>query len=451
MKRLFIMTILACASAMAGDGRLSVPSTHFTLSNGLDVILHEDHTLPMIAVNIWYHAGSAREKKGRTGLAHLFEHIMFKGSKDVPEGKFEEWLEAAGGDNNGSTTQDRTNYYEDIPSNALELPLFLESDRMGFLVDAMSPEKVDGQRDVVKNERREDYENQPYGLAPIMIGENLYPDDHPYRWPVIGSMEDLSSASYDDVVDFFKRYYVPANASLVIAGDIDPVKAKQLVEHWFSDVPAGAPVPPQPVPVAFLSEEKRLVLEDKVQIPRLYIAWHTPAQFAPGDAELDLLAYILAGDKNSRLYKRLVYDLEIAQDVTAGQASRKLGSVFQVVVTARPGYGLTEIEAVVQEEINRIRSEPPSQRELDRAVNKYEASFLDRLDDLGEKADLLNEYFSLTGNPDYFNEDLARYKALDPQGIRSVASTYLRDNGRVVLSVVPGGRRELSAGKENRR
>ena len=349
MKRLCALLMLACSLAAAGDTRITVPYTRFTLPNGLDVILHEDHTVPSVTVNIWYHVGSAREKPGRTGFAHLFEHLMFMGSKDAPEGKFDQWLEAVGGDNNASTTADRTNYFDNVPSNALDLPLFLESDRMGYLIDAMTPAKVDAQRDVVKNERRQSYENRPYGLSSLILVDNLYPPEHPYHWPTIGSMVDLSAASYADVQQFFRTYYLPNNASLVIAGDIDPAKTKARVEYWFRDIKAGTPVPPQPAPVAYLSSEKRIVQEDKVQLPRLYMAWLTPAGYTPGDAELDLLANVLAGGKNSRLYKRLVYDMQIAQDVSAYQASATLGSTFRIIVTARAGYTLSEIERVVQE------------------------------------------------------------------------------------------------------
>ena len=450
MKRVFVLVLFAVSLAAAGDPRITVPYTRFTLPNGLDVILHEDHTVPSVSVNIWYHVGSAREKPGRTGFAHLFEHIMFMGSKNVPEGMFDQWLEAAGGDNNGSTTTDRTNYYENVPSNALELPLFLESDRMGYLVDAMTPAKVDAQRDVVKNERRQSYENRPYGLSSIILVDNLYPPDHPYHWPTIGSMADLSAASFEDVVKFFRTYYLPNNASLVIAGDIDPVKTKAKVEYWFRDVKAGTPVPPQPAPVAYLTAEKRIVQEDKIQLPRLYMAWLTPAGFAPGDAELDILANVLAGGKNSRLYKRLVYDLQIAQDVSAFQASSRLSSTFRIISTARSGHTLTEIERVIQEEINRLKKEPPSERELGRAVNQFEASFLDRLENIGGKADQLNGYVTLTGNPDYFNEDVARYRAIDPVAVQAMAATWLRDDGRVVLSFVPTGKKELAATKEAR-
>jgi zinc protease len=455
MKWSLFLFLFLSSTAIAQSLRISVPYSEFVLPNGLTVILHEDHSTPTVSVNIWYHVGSGREKPGRTGFAHLFEHIMFEGSGHVPEGKFDEWLEATGGDNNASTSSDRTNYWENIPSNALELALFLESDRMGYLLNAMSPAKVDGQRDVVKNERRQSYENRPYGMADIELDENLYPSNHPYHWPTIGSMEDLSAASYEDVVNFFKQYYTPRNASLAIAGDINPAETKKLVEKWFSDVPAGVPVPPIVPPVAFLPQEKRIVLEDKVQLPRLYMAWLTPALFTPGDAELDLLANILAGGMNSRLYKRLVYDLQIAQDVSAFQASRPLGSSFQIIVTAREGHTLSELEKVVQEEINHIKSEPPTDRELQRAVNQFEAGFLDRLERIGGfggKADQLNNYYTATGNPDYFNEDLARYKALDVNDLRAIAETYLRDDGRVVLSVVPEGKKDLAApaGKEGR-
>lgn len=447
MKRLIILLLLLSTYLFAQDVRLSVPYTRFTLPNGLNVILHEDHTVPVVSVNVWYHVGSGNEKPGRTGFAHLFEHIMFEGSGNVPEGKFDQWLEGAGGDNNGSTTTDRTNYYENLPSNAMELALFLESDRMGFLLDAMSPGKVDGQRDVVKNERRQSYENRPYGLAFPTLMENLYPNDHPYHWPTIGSMEDLSAASYDDVVQFFKTYYVPNNASLVIAGDIEPVRTKSLVEKWFSDVQRGKPAPPLSYPPAVLTEEKRVVLEDKVQLPRLYMTWHSPRIFSPGDAELDILSSVLTGGKTSRLYKRLVYDMQIAQDVSAFQSSSGISSTFMIVSTARDGHTLSELESVIQEEINKLKTEPPTTTEVQRAVNQYEASFLDRLEGAGGKADQLNNYFKLTGNPDYFYEDFARYKAVDAKDIQSVCDKYLVDDGRVLLSVVPLGKKELAAAK----
>ncbi len=449
MKRTLLVFLLLPVMAGSQGTRLSVPYSLTTLPNGLTLILHEDHTTPTVAVDVWYHVGSGNEKPGRTGFAHLFEHLMFEGSAHVPEGKFDQWLEAAGGENNGSTTSDRTNYWITVPSNAVELALFLESDRMEFLPEAMSKEKVDGQRDVVKNERRQSYENRPYGMANIILSENLFPPAHPYHWPTIGSMRDLSAASYEDVLEFFRKYYVPRNASLSIAGDIDPRAVRAQVERWFGEIPGGAPVAPVDAPPAFLSEEKRLVAEDRVSLPRLYMAWLSPRGFAPGDAELDLLANILAGGKNSRLYKRLVYDLQIAQDVTAFQSSSALASTFMIIATARAGRALGEIEKVIQEELGRIVQEPPGRREVDRAVNQFEAGFLDRLESVGGfggKADQLNAYYVQTGDPDYFNEDLARYRAIDPQDISSAAATTLHDNARVVLSIVPSGKKDLASG-----
>jgi len=454
MKRSLVLAfVFWIGSTWAQDSQVKVPYTRFTLPNGLTVILHEDHSVPLVSVNTYYHVGSGREKPGRTGFAHLFEHLMFEGSGNVPEGKFDEWLEAAGGDNNGSTNEDRTNYWMDVPRNAVELPLFLESDRMGYLLKAMSPATVDGQRDVVKNERRQSYENRPYGMAPILLSENLYPPNHPYHWPTIGSMEDLSAASFEDVVEFFKSYYGPNNASVVVAGDIDPAKTRALVEKWFSEIPAGPPVPPFFASPAQLAEEKRVVLEDKVQLPRVYMAWLTPAAFAPGDAELDMLASILTSGKNSRLYKRLVYDLQIAQDVSAFQATGQLGSSFLIIATARAGHTLSELERIIQEEIDRLKKEPPAARELQRVVNQLESDFLSRMERVGGfggKADQLNNYYTVTGNPDYFNEDLARYKAVAPEDISNGAEAYLPNHARVILSVVPMGKKEMSAtsGKE---
>ncbi len=449
--RLLLFFLLAGAVAYAQDLRIAVPYQRFVLPNGLNVILHEDHTLPVVTVNLHFNVGSGNEKPGRTGFAHLFEHLMFEGSKNVPEGKFDEWLEAVGGDNNGSTNPDRTNYWENVPSNALELPLFLDSDRMGFLVEAMTKEKVDGQRDVVKNERRQSYENAPYGMASLALAENLYPAKHPYSWPTIGSMADLSAASFEDVVEFFRLYYAPNNASLSIAGDITLQETRALVEKWFGGIPKGRPVPPIDAPSAVLTEEKRVVLEDKVSLPRLYIAWLTPAVFAPGDAEMDLLSNILAGGKNARLYKKLVYDLQVAQDVSATQGSASLGSDFTITVTAREGHTLSEIEALVQEELEKLKKDPPTQRELQRAINQYEASFLSRLERIGGfggKADLLNHYYWRTGNPDYFHEDLARYKAIAVEDLSAAARTWLREDARVVLSIVPKGKTELAATKQ---
>ena len=451
MKKLLLFILIYFLPVLAEQITLEIPFTQFTLPNGLTVILHEDHSIPTVSVNIWYHVGSGNEKPGRTGFAHLFEHLMFEGSGHVPEGKFDEWLESAGGDNNGSTNTDRTNYWENVPSNALQLPLFLESDRMGYLLNAMTPEKVDGQRDVVKNERRQRYENQPYGMAFVRLFENLYPPDYPYHWPTIGSMEDLTAASYQDVVEFFKTYYVPNNASLVIAGDIDSDKTRELVQKWFGAIPEGGTVPVADFPPVSLDEQKIVVLEDKVQLPRLYLAWITPPYYAPGDAEFDALSNILTGGKNSRLYKRLVYDMQIAQDVSAFQYSMKHSSSFIIFATARTGHTLEEIEKVIQEELSRLREAPPTEYEVQRAINQFEAGFLDQLETVGGfggKADRLNSYYFYTGTPDYFNKDLNRYRQLTPEKIQETMIKYLKDNGRVILSVVPEGKTDLAVSKE---
>jgi zinc protease len=428
------------AAQPAAPRTIQVPYSEFTLPNGLRVILHEDHSVPMVTVNMWYHVGSAREKEKRTGFAHLFEHLMFMGSGHVKPGEFDEWLEAAGGDNNGSTETDRTNYWINVPSNSLELALFLESDRMGYLLDSMTPKTVDAQREVVKNERRQSVENRPYGIAQVVLGEMLYPPGHPYHWPVIGYMEDLTAASYDDVVAFFKKFYAPSNASLVVGGDLQPAEARRLVEKWFGDVKPAAPPEPMTIPGAMLAGVQKKTITDRVPLPRLYLAWVTPRHFEPGDAALDVVADVLAGGKNSRLYKRLVYDMQIAQDVNAFQASAQLSSSFQVVATPRPGHTVAELQKVIDEEIQKLQREPPSAHELERALNQIESSFYNRMERVGGfggVADQLNAYYTYTGDPDWFNEDLSRYRALSANDVSAAAAQYLPSGARVELTVEP--------------
>jgi len=437
--------ILAATVALGAQGpALSVPFTQFKLPNGLNVILHRDTSVPVVSVNVWYHVGSGNERPGRTGFAHLFEHLMFEGSMHVPEGEFDNWLEAAGGNNNGSTTNDRTNYYEDLPSNALELALFLESDRMGFLLDDKAPAKVDGQRDVVKNEKRQSVDNQPYGQAFIELPAMLYPPGHPYSWSTIGSMEDLTAASFEDVARFFRTYYVPSNASLVIAGDIDIAATRKMVEKWFGDVPAGKPVPALTVPSVVLDGVKKKTITDRVQLPRLYLAWHTPALLKPGDAEMDIVSNLLSGGKNSRLYKRLVYEMQIAQDVQAVQQSQALDSNFVIIATARPGESLDKIQGVIDEELDKLRTTAPEAREMTRAMNQIEANFyrgMERVGGFGGKANQLNSYYKAAGQPDYFQQDLNRYRALTPDSIKAAVEKYLPKDRRVELSVVPGDKK----------
>ena len=448
MKRavvLFVLAMAAPAVAQTPAGStpsptIDVPYTRFTLPNGLVVILHEDHSIPMVSVNMWYHVGSARELPKRTGFAHLFEHLMFMGSGHVKPGEFDQWLEAAGGDNNGSTETDRTNYWINVPAGSLELALFLESDRMGYLLDSMTPKTVDAQRDVVKNERRQSVENRPYGIAEVVLGELLYPDGHPYHWPVIGYMEDLTAASYDDVVAFFKKYYAPSDASLVVAGDLQPAEARRLIEKWFGDVKPGAAPEPMTIPGAALAGVQKKTITDRVQLPRLYLAWLTPRHFEPGDAALDMVADILAGGKNSRLYKRLVYDMQIAQDVSAFQASAALSSSFQIIATPRPGHTVAELQKVIDEEIQKLQREAPTSHELERSVNQIEASFFNRMERVGGfggKADQLNAYFTFAGDPDWFNEDLSRYRALSVSDVNAAAAQFLPLDRRVELVVEP--------------
>jgi zinc protease len=423
-----------------------VPYTSFTLPNGLQVLLHEDHSVPVVAVNTWYHVGSSDERPGRTGFAHLFEHIMFMGSEHVPTGEFDRLLEAAGADNNGSTTEDRTNYYEDGPANALPLMLYLDSDRLGFLLPEITADKVDLQRGVVQNERRQTYENRPYGLAQENILDRLYPPSHPYHWPVIGSMQDLQAATLDDVRRFFQTYYTPNNATIAIAGDIAPSEARAQVQRYFGDIPRGPAVSRTPVPPVHLTADVAAVLEDRVQLPRVYDAWHTVKAFAEDDAVLDVVANVLAGGRSSRLYRRLVYDMQIATDVVAFQDGTRLDGKFEIFATARPGHELGELQRVIDEEVRKLADEGPTPREIERARNTFEAEFLSRMERVGGfggKADQLNFYNYFVGTPDYFQKDLDRYGRVRAAAVQRVVKTYLTGAHRVVLSVVPQGKPEL--------
>jgi zinc protease len=440
-----VMLALPLEAAAQAAPRVQLAVEEFTLPNGLHVILHRDPTTPMITTNIWYHVGSGHERPGRTGFAHLFEHIMFEGSQNVPEGAIDEWFEEAGGSPNGSTSRDRTNYMQTFSSSALDMALFIESDRMGFLLEAMTPEKVDGQRAVVKNERRQSVDNEPYGLAPQIISELLYPPDHPYSWPVIGYMDHLDAASYEDVASFFREFYAPNNATLTITGDVDPRRARALVTKWFGEIPRGAAPAPLAAAQPRLERTERVTLEDRVQLPRLYMAWHTPPAFETGDVELNVLAQVLAGGRSSRLYRRLVYEMQIADNVSANQASGRIASDFRISATARAGHTLDELERVIIEEIERIQREPPDAREIERVLNQYEASFFERLERIATKADQLNSYYFYTGRANFFNEDLARYRAVRPEAVSAAAARYLDMNRRVVLGVVPQGRVELAA------
>jgi len=438
--------LIASLVTTAVLGAQSIPRIQFEkykLPNGLEVILHEDHSTPIIAVDTWYHVGSGDEQLGRTGFAHLFEHIMFMGSEHVPVGAFDQLLESAGANNNGSTTEDRTNYYETLPSNALGLALWLDSDRMGFLLPTMDLAKVNLQRDVVKNERRQRVDNVPYGRADETILAALYPKSHPYSWPVIGSMTDLSAASLSDVQNFFKTYYTPNNATLTIAGDFDPATVKKLVAQYFGSIPRGPEVKRRvTVPAVSIPRDTFLVLEDKVQLPRLFYTWHTVKGFSKDDAALDLLAQIVANDKNSRLYKKLVYELQTAQQVGAFQDGSRLDGKFQIDVTPKPGQKVADIDHVVEAEIANVIANGVTQRELQRAQNVYKASFLNRLASVLGKAEVLNSYNYFVGNPDFVQQDAARYDRVTAADVQRVARTYLGAH-KIVLTVVPEGKKDM--------
>jgi zinc protease len=426
---------------------MPLPHTRVTLANGLDVLVHEDHDCPIVAVNIWYHVGSKNEKPGRTGFAHLFEHLMFEGSEHHDQGYFHP-LQEAGGTLNGSTNADRTNYWEVVPTNALELALWMESDRMGYLLPALTEQKLQNQRDVVLNERRQNYENRPYGFAGMAMVAALYPPDHPYHWLTIGEAADLRAALLTDVHAFFQTYYCPRNASLALAGDVYTDDAIQLVERYFGSIDPGEAPPPVEATTAELPvPELRLLLEDRVELPRLYLAWHSAGLFADGDAEMDLIAEILAGSKTSRLYRTLVYDQRIATEIAASQNSREIGGFFQVVATAAPGRTLQELEAAITREIDVFVASGPTRGEMERCLAQAESHFIYRLQTVGGfggKSDQLNAYNVFLDDPDYFDKDLDRYRQMSASALQEEAKLTLIPDRRVALSVVPRGRASLA-------
>jgi zinc protease len=426
---------------------MPLPHVRATLANGLDVLIHEDHDCPIVAVNIWYHVGSKNEKPGRTGFAHLFEHLMFEGSEHYDKGFFHP-LQEAGGTLNGSTNADRTNYWEVVPTNALELALWMESDRMGHLLPALTDRKFQNQRDVVLNERRQNYENRPYGFAGMAMVAALYPPEHPYHWLTIGEAADLRAAELGDVRAFFQTYYRPRNASIALAGDVDSDVAMALIERYFESIEAGDEPPPvEALPPPVPTEERRLLLEDRVELPRLYLAWHSPGLFAAGDAEMDLVAELLAGSKTSRLYRSLVYDQRIATEIAASQNSREMGGFFQVVATAAPGRTLAELDAAIMREIDAFITDGPTPPEMERCLAQAESHFIYRLQTVGGfggKSDQLNAYNVFLGNPDYFDTDLERYRQATAAVLQNETAQALRPHQRLTLSVVPRGRGDLA-------
>jgi zinc protease len=422
---------------------MNISYTRHTLDNGLDVLIHEDHGCPIVAVNVWYHVGSKNEKPGRTGFAHLFEHLMFEGSQHYDKGYFHP-LQEAGALLNGSTNADRTNYWEVVPRNALELALWMESDRMGYLLPALTAAKFDNQREVVLNERRQNYENRPYGFAGMAIVGSLYAPDHPYHWMTIGDAADIRAARLDDVHAFFQTYYRPRNASLALAGDVDTAHALEMATRYFGDLePGDEPPPVEATPPVLPVSEQRLVLEDRVELPRLYLSWHSPALFRQDDAELDLVAEVLASGKTSRLYRTLVYETRIATEIAASQNSREIGGYFQVIATAAPGHTLAELQTAVFRALEVFIAEGPTAAEMERCLAQAEANFIYRLQTVGGfggKSDQLNAYNVFLGDPGFFDRDLDRYRNVTAGAMQRVAREWLARDRCVSLSVVPRGR-----------
>ena len=438
---------LLSIKAEAQTTQSTVPKIEFekyTLPNGLEVILHVDRKLPVVHVNQWFHVGSANERQGRTGFAHLFEHMMFQGSKNASKDYFT-YVEAAGanlleGGVNGTTSQDRTNYFATVPSGNLENLLWVESDRLATLPDALTKKNLDNQRDVVKNERRQGLENQPYGRWYKLIVENLFPEGHPYQHTVIGSHEDLTAASEEDVKEFFRTYYTPNNLSLVIAGDFDVAETKRLVEKYFGTIPPGPALDRPAKSMPKLDSEKIIEAYDRVPQERTYFAWLTPAYFDQGDAELELVATILTDGLSARLNKALLYDRQLASNVTAFQSGQPLSGAFMMWATARPGADLNQIEQIVTSEIARLAKEGPTQEELNRAKTKWETNFISGLESIGGfggKSDLLNNYNTFLGDPGKFDEDIARHRNVTIESVKATVDKYLNTRNRLLVRFHP--------------
>jgi zinc protease len=442
LPRLAIL-LLACIGAIAllqsRTPAIRIPFESYKLPNGLTVILAPDHSTPTVAVTVWYHVGSKNETIGRTGFAHLFEHVMFTGSGHVPYGTHDRLTEGVGGSNNGTTSNDRTTYFEVVPSNYLESALWLESDRMGFLLDTLDIEKLNAQRDVVKNERRQGVDNQPYGMSDEIISGAMFPKSHPYSWPVIGSMTDLSAASEEDVKNFFRLYYAPNNAILSIAGDFESSAARALVTKYFGDLPEGKPVPRPTANPVTLERETRLVFEDRVQVPRLYIAWPTVGENNDDRFALSVLDAITAGPRTTRLTKALVYDQQAASTVGAFQDTNEDVGQWVMTITPRPGHSLTELEAAADAILDKLRTEGPTAVEIQRATAGLEFEFVSGLQSNLGKSGTLADGAGYHNDPGYFQTEYQKLLAVTPADVKRVANKYLT-KGRVVLSIVPMGK-----------
>jgi zinc protease len=441
--------LLACSlttGIASADDSVAIPFTRTGLKNGATVILHEDHAVPIVVVNVSYAVGSRYEVQGRTGFAHLFEHLMFMGTQRAPTKAFDAWMEAAGGWNNAWTSNDRTDYYDVGPPSSLDLLLWLEADRLRDLGPLMTLEKLNAQREVVRNERRQTSENTPYGKVELRLPELLYPKGHPYHHPVIGSHEDLEAATVDDVKQFFAKHYDPANASIVVAGDFDPKVARDRIEKWFGSIPSALSArgqPSDPGAPGFSDTKTTLTsvvketIEDNVELEKVTMAWQSPKHFATGDAELDIIATALASGKASRLYKALVYDQKIAQSVEAQQDSGVLGSRFILGVLARPGVSLDKLEAAIDKELDSVRKAPLADDELTRAKNLIETGFVTRLQSVRERASILNLYQAELKDPGYAPKDLERYRTATKEATQAVCAKYLVPDARVIIRAIP--------------
>jgi zinc protease len=437
-----VALLLVTASLAAVDapkaGEIDIPFQKYVLNNGLTLILHEDHKAPIVAVNVWYHVGSKNEKLGKTGFAHLFEHLMFNGSEHFDNEYFRPFEQVGATDMNGTTNNDRTNYFENVPTSALDIALWMESDRMGHLLGAITQAKLDEQRGVVQNEKRQ-YENEPYGKVDELISSNTYPANHPYSWEVIGSMEDLNAASLEDVRQWFKTYYGPSNAVLVVAGDIDPQVAKEKVIKYFGDIPAGPPIAELQVAVAKRTGARRQMMQDRVPQARIYKVWNVPQSGSADGDYLDLVSDVLSSGKTSRLYKRLVYDEQIATDVAAYVDLKEVGGQFVIRATARPGQDLGKVEKAIDEELARFLAEGPTPIELERIKTQYFARFvrgIERIGGFGGKSDILATNQVYCGSPDFYKVTLDRIQNATAENLRTAARQWLSD-GVYVLEVLP--------------
>ena len=443
--QLAAIAVFALASGASSQGNaINIPFERMTLPNGLEVILAPDHTVPQVAVNVYYHVGSKNEVTGRTGFAHMFEHVMFTGSGHVPYGMHDRLTEGVGGSNNGSTTNDRTNYYEIVPANYLESALWLESDRMGYLLDSLDEAKFKAQRSIVQNERRQGVDNQPYGRAFELMDYGIYPETHPYGWPVVGYMTDLQAATVEDVKNFFRLYYAPSNATISIVGDFDVAQTKALVNKYFGDLKSGTKISRPTVVMPTLAAEKRMTFEDRVQVPRLYITWPSVGEDNDDSEALQYLSQVLAGPRTARLTKALVYDKQTAASVGSFNNTNENAGNFVVTITPRPGNTLTSLEASADEVINRLKTEGPTQEEMAKTKAGLEFAFVSQLQSNLGKSAILNDGLVFHNDAGYYKQDYEKLKAITAADVKRVANKYL-GAGRVVLSIVPLGKPELAA------